>query len=194
MEPIGHDVDTALRSRQLQRWLEAHSCADRRERRHRERMLELLDDNASTHERPFVRDFFEPGHFTASAFVLSHDRSQLLLIFHSKLTRWLQPGGHVDDGDLSIEETARREVSEEVGLSDLALARSGIFDLDIHLIPARKTEPAHEHFDVRFAFVADSTTFKAGDDALDARWFPLATLTEGASDRSVSRAVEKLGS
>lgn len=174
----------------LRELLQAHIPIDAAEAGHRQRMLALLDNR----EDCSSRNHFAPGHFTASAFVLSHDRSQLLLIFHSKLRRWLQPGGHVDESDLSIEETARREVSEEVGLSDLALARAGIFDLDIHVIPARKTEPAHEHFDVRFAFVADSMTFHAGDDALDARWFPLAAVTEEASDRSVSRAVEKLRS
>lgn len=174
----------------LRELLQAYIPIDAEEALHRQRMLSLLDGG----DNCFSRDHFAPGHFTASAFVLSQDRSQLLLIFHSKLTRWLQPGGHVENGDGSIQEAARREVSEEVGLSDLASAHAGVFDLDIHVIPARKTEPVHEHFDVRFAFVANSPEFNAGDDALDARWFPLAAVTEEASDRSVSRAVEKLRS
>ena len=52
-----------------------------------------LCDNAGD---PFSREHYVPGHFTASAFVLSPTRDMLLLVFHGKLHRWLQPGGHID--------------------------------------------------------------------------------------------------
>lgn len=172
----------------LRELLQAHVPVDGEEALHQQRMLALLGEQDGC----FARDHFAPGHFTASAFVLSPDQGQLLLIFHSKLTRWLQPGGHLELSDVSIEDAARREVSEEVGLNHLPLVRPGIFDLDAHEIPARKSEPAHEHFDIRFVFVAPSLEFKAGDDALSARWFPLGEVTPDATDRSVARAVEKL--
>ncbi|MFT3926267.1 MAG: NUDIX hydrolase [Myxococcales bacterium] len=162
--------------------------SDAQERSHRERMLALCSSSGD----PFSRDHFAPGHFTASAFVLSPDQSALLLIFHGKLHRWLQPGGHVDASDLDILGAARREVREEVGLSDLPLARPGIFDLDIHAIPPLKADPTHEHFDVRFLFQASDLAFRAGSDAKAARWVPLTEISEETSDRSVMRAVEKL--
>ena len=49
---------------------------------------------------------------------------------------------------------ARREVEEEVGLSELEPLEPGgspVFDVDIHPIPARGTDPSHHHFDLRFA-------------------------------------------
>ena len=55
------------------------------------------------------------GHFTASAWVLDLDTQSVLLIHHSKLDRWLQPGGHAD-GDADLLSVAQREVWEETGL------------------------------------------------------------------------------
>ena len=62
--------------------------------------------------RPADRDRFEPGHFTASGFVISPNRKALLLIHHRRLDRWLQPGGHIDSEDASPIAAAIREVAE----------------------------------------------------------------------------------
>jgi 8-oxo-dGTP pyrophosphatase MutT (NUDIX family) len=142
----------------------------------------------------WTRSHFEPGHLTASAFVLSPDRRELILIFHKKLGIWVQPGGHVDESDTDLEGAARREVAEEVGLSELEPfgVAGALFDLDIHVIPARKQEPAHEHFDVRFAFVARTRDFVASDEVADARWVSLDSASSVTSDESVLRAVSKL--
>ena len=97
--------------------------------------------------------------------MLSPDRRDLVLIHHKKLGIWVQPGGHVEPSDEDLLGAARREVLEEVGLSDLeplpSPGGSPLFDVDIHAIPARKADPAHEHFDVRFAFVAQDARARA---------------------------------
>lgn len=160
---------------------------DPQESVHRDAMLALLERS-----EPFARDHFEPGHFTASAFVLSPDRSQLMLIFHKKLGLWLQPGGHLEPSDESLLAASLREVKEEIGVCDLTLARDGIFDVDVHEIPAFKQTPVHRHFDVRFAFVAASTDLVVSDEVAAARWVPLVNVAELASDASVLRAVAKL--
>ena len=101
----------------------------------------------------FTRDPY-PGHVTASGIVVSPDRSQVLLLHHKKLDRWLQPGGHCD-GETDTVMTARREVEEETGLAEIKMVSDRIFDVDIHTIPARKDDPEHEHFDVRYLFELD---------------------------------------
>lgn len=152
-------------------------------------MNALLDTAA-----PFARTSFEPGHFTASAFVLAPDEASLLLIYHEKLGSWFQPGGHVDASDASLVHAARREVSEEVGLLELLPLRgdTGIFDVDIHRIPPRPTEPAHEHFDVRFAFVAGTQQLRLDAEVRQARWVALSEVGDVTTDESVLRAVEKI--
>ncbi len=94
------------------------------------------------------------GHLTGSAWILSADGNSVLLLHHAKLDRWLQPGGHADEADASLAETARREAMEECGIQGLTLISPAIFDLDVHEIPARGNEPSHLHYDLRFLFVA----------------------------------------
>jgi 8-oxo-dGTP pyrophosphatase MutT (NUDIX family) len=141
---------------------------------------------------PFARDHWTPGHFTASAFVLSPDRAKLLLILHGKLHRWLQPGGHIEPDDVDVFAAAQREVAEEVGLPDLPHADGpSIFDVDVHRIPPIGSAPAHRHFDVRVLLLAPDLRATAGSDAKEARWVPLADVARWETDESVLRAVRK---
>jgi hypothetical protein len=64
--------------------------------------------------------------------------------------------------------------------------------VDIHLIPARKAEPAHEHFDLRFAFVAQTRELVLSEEVADLRWVPLSDVQQLGCDESVLRAVRKL--
>ena len=152
-------------------------------------MFNLLESEGD----PFSREHYRPGHFTCSSFVLSPDSTSLLLIYHSKLKRWLQPGGHTEPGDPDVFAAAHREALEETGIDGLQLVDGLVlFDLDIHLIPGRGDEAAHEHFDLRFLFQASGWEALAGSDAMDARWVGFADVNNHESDISVMRAVEKL--
>ena len=117
------------------------------------------------------------GHFTGSAWVLSPDGAQALLIHHRNLDKWVQPGGHADDTDDSLVETAGREAQEECGLNGLTLLSEQIFDLDVHVIPAKREVPEHLHYDVRFLFQSDSEVFTADFSEVKAvRWVPLSEI------------------
>jgi hypothetical protein len=84
-------------------------------------------------------------------------------------------------------------VAEEVGLVLQSVGpASSVFDLDIHDIPARKHEPAHQHFDVRFCLHAPTRDFVAGDEVADARWVELSKIAQVTRDESVLRAARKL--
>ena len=189
MEPAGARPLSTNAIDDLADALRTYTPADEGEAVHRQRMLALLDRDGAA---AFVRNHFDPGHFTASAFVLSTDGRSLLLIHHAKLDRWLQPGGHIDATDASPLAAAKRELHEEAGVTE-ADGPAELFDLDIHPIPAnpKKAEPAHEHFDLRFLLRASSDVVTAASDALAARWVPLAEAAT-AEDASVCRAVKKL--
>jgi 8-oxo-dGTP pyrophosphatase MutT (NUDIX family) len=170
------------------RALETYRPEDSVEAKHLLRMQDL----AGVPGNPFRRDHFVPGHFTASAFVLSPARDALLLLHHAKLDRWLQPGGHVEAGDASLLAAARREVLEETGLEQLVCEGTQPFDLDVHGIPGRAGEPEHEHFDVRFLFRAVREEHQCSEESLDVRWFRLQELDDAPFDDSLMRALRKL--
>lgn len=168
--------------------LRTHQPVDPIEAQHQRTMIDLLEHA----NQPLDRDHWQPGHFTASSFVLSPDGQKLLLIFHGKLHRWLQPGGHVDADDADLQAAARREVQEETGLADLELLTPCPFDLDVHVIPARKGDPEHWHLDVRFLWQARQWAIAAGDDAQGCQWVTPEQVNALESDESVRRAVRKL--
>jgi 8-oxo-dGTP pyrophosphatase MutT (NUDIX family) len=184
--------DTPMLRRDLERLLRAYRPADALDERHLRALVELARGQGDC----FSRVHFEPGHVTASAFVLDPSRERLALIFHKKLARWLQPGGHVESSDRDLESAARREVLEETGLDSLAPIERGAFDVDVHEIPARHDEPRHRHFDLRFAFTATSDDARpACDEVSGFRWVALSAFEGEPSietDESVLRAVRKL--
>jgi 8-oxo-dGTP pyrophosphatase MutT (NUDIX family) len=116
------------------------------------------------------RSEFDPGHFTASGFVISPDRGSLLLIHHGKLDRWLQPGGHIESEDTTVEAAARREVLEETGVRDLEFVGTTPMRIDAHAIPGYGSEPAHLHIDLGVGFRATSLRIGPLDEVNDARW------------------------
>ena len=88
----------------------------------------------------------------------------MLLHHHRRLDRWLQLGGH-DEGEHDPLQTALREAREESGLLDLTPLSAAILDIDVHEIPAGRSEPAHLHHDVRYALQTSTPDAIAQVDA-----------------------------
>jgi 8-oxo-dGTP pyrophosphatase MutT (NUDIX family) len=147
-------------------------------------------DFVSAHPDCFERSCV-PGHVTGSAWLVSADRSQVLLTHHRKLGRWLQLGGHAD-GDPDTARVALREAAEESGIARLVLGDPRPLDLDAHAIPARAGEPAHVHYDVRYLVVAPPAAVATpSDESLALRWFDLARALDVEHDESVARLWRK---
>lgn len=169
-----------------------HQPADEDEARHQAAIVALL---AGTHA-PFSRRTMTPGHITASAFVLSADLDRVLLIHHTVLGRWLQPGGHVEPEDVDIDAACLREVVEETGVWRLERLAGfpDLLDLDVHEIPAnpRKGEGPHRHFDVRTLWRAVDERLVHTGEVAAVRWVPLAEAARRADDASVARAIGRI--
>ncbi|GAA5021499.1 NUDIX hydrolase [Marivirga lumbricoides] len=153
----------------------------------KKQMLRLIKEQG---ENAFLRSSIQ-AHFTASAWLIDKVNKKVLLLKHSKLNKWLQPGGHAD-GLSDLEEVARKEVQEETNLTNITLLKNGIFDIDIHKIPERKEVKEHEHYDVRFIFeVLDSTATKINNESIDFKWIALESLQKYTDSQSILRMAEK---
>ncbi len=166
--------------------IDAYAAAAATEAVYADAMRDLL----ATTSDPFDRTQFVPGHFTASAMVVTEDRQHVLLIEHPTLGLWLQPGGHIERDDLSPRHGATREVLEETGLT--AQLSNTLFDIDIHEIPRRATTPAHQHFDLRFLATSPRVLIPTTAEGIRAEWLTLDEAMRRTTDTSVRRMIGKL--
>lgn len=142
--------------------------------------LAILREQIAAHEILNDRKNFR-GHACGSGIVLSPDKKAILLIHHTFLDMWLQPGGHMEPEELSPQVTAQRETEEETGVilaGELAIDGDSTLpiDIDTHYIPANdaKGEPAHYHHDFRYVFLAsDPALSHQIQEVQAAEWVPL---------------------
>lgn len=166
--------------------LDAHQPFDA----HEAQMLVRLRQFVSQYEDCFERSL-ALGHVTGSAWVVDLEREHVLLTHHVKLDKWLQLGGHAD-GEANVLEVAVREAREESGLEELRPVCDRIFDVDIHEIPARGSDPAHYHYDVRFLLEAGRRLplcMTGESKALE--WVKIAEVRNLTTEESVLRMVAK---
>jgi 8-oxo-dGTP pyrophosphatase MutT (NUDIX family) len=166
----------------LVRMLQTYVAGDAREEADRCAMLRLAHELAE----PLSRN--EPtAHFTASAFVIDEACVRTCLVEHVKLGRLLQPGGHLEPDDVSLEAAALREAHEETGLEvELHPTAPRPFDLDVHEIPGRPGELAHFHLDVRYLSIGH------GEPSVGAGWHPVGVSGDGSVDRLAAKALALL--
>lgn len=117
-----------------------------------------------------------PDHLTASCVVFDATLRHTLLVFHRKGQFWVQPGGHVEDGDDSVVAGALRELREETGIvvgsSDVAPA----YDLDHHGLSS-SFGACSSHLDIGIAVVVDkNSALTVSEESEDVRWWPVGAL------------------
>lgn len=140
---------------------------------------------------PFSRTSFDPGHITASGLVLTPDRDRVLLVFHRRLQRWLQPGGHVEAEDPDLPTAASREVMEETGVAVDRRLPPVLIGVDVHPIPPRADEPPHLHHDLVFRFVALGNAAIAPEFGRDVCWCEIGRLPEFHPDDATRSSVQR---
>jgi 8-oxo-dGTP pyrophosphatase MutT (NUDIX family) len=158
--------------------------------------VEAVSDPRLAAERQRVLDFVDaypdallrscaPGHLTGSALVVDPQSERFLLLHHTKLRRWLQPGGHAD-GDGNLAAVARREATEETGIEGLRVVVPAI-DVDVHLVEPPREAP-HHHYDVRFLVVAPPGATAVGNHESTAlRWVTVDDLASLDCDPGIHR-------
>ena len=100
----------------------------------------------------------ETAHLTASAWVVSPDRKQVLMAYHNIYHSWAWLGGHAD-GDADLCSVAVREVKEESGIEEVKLLSDQPFSLEILSVDGHvkrgKYVTTHLHLNVTYLMEAD---------------------------------------
>ena len=135
-----------------------------------------------------------PGHVTASALVVDHSGSQVLLTLHPRLGRWVQLGGHCDDEDTDVLAAALREATEESGIGALRI-EPRLAALHVHPVTCSLGVPTR-HLDLQFvAHAPAGAQIAISDESDDLRWWPADALPEGTDHALaylVSRATRRM--
>jgi 8-oxo-dGTP pyrophosphatase MutT (NUDIX family) len=106
----------------------------------------------------------DPTHVTASGIVVG--RRGTVLHLHKRLGIWMQPGGHIDAGEIPPA-AARREATEELGLAvEHPAGGPRLIHIDVH-----QAALGHTHLDLRYLlFGSDGDPHPPPGESPDARW------------------------
>jgi 8-oxo-dGTP pyrophosphatase MutT (NUDIX family) len=137
---------------------------------------------AFLHARPDgCRRSCVPGHVTASTLVIDDNGANALLTLHPRIGRWVQLGGHCEDGDDDILAAALREATEESGIAGLRMD-STLAAIHVHPVTCSLGVPTR-HLDLQFlAHAPAQAAAVISDESLDLRWWPMDALPGGADD------------
>ena len=111
--PSGESGNSAGNRAELTEAIRAFRPENEQEEADKKGILAFLAAN----ENAFTRDNII-AHMTASAWVVNHDRTKVLMVYHKIYDSWSWTGGHAD-GEENLLAVALREVTEETGVSSV---------------------------------------------------------------------------
>lgn len=167
-------MDLAAQLRAFRPWNE-------QEERDRDLLLRLLESGGASYGRE------DPAHLTASAWVASPDRKQVLLAYHNLYGSWAWLGGHAD-GDRDLLAAALREVREESGLKDVRPMSPDIYSVEILTVDGHEKRgryvSSHLHLNVTFLLEADpaAPVRRKPDENSAVAWFGLEDAVAASSE------------
>lgn len=151
--PSGESGKTAMNRAELSEAIRAFRPENEQEEADKKGILAFLAAN----ENAFKRDN-TIAHMTASAWVVNHDRTKVLMVYHKIYDSWSWTGGHAD-GEENLLAVALREVTEETGVSSVTPVSDDIFSLEILTVDGHEKHgsyvPSHLHMNVTYLLEAD---------------------------------------
>ena len=158
---------------ELIRAIEAFTPWNDQEARDKEETLRRLKSGEALLDRSNTS-----AHMTASAWVVSPDRKEVLMAYHNLYDSWAWLGGHAD-GEADMLTVALKEVREESGLKNVRPLSEDIFSLEILAVTGHEKKgefvSSHLHLNVTYLLEADpADPVRCKEDENKAvGWFPL---------------------
>ena len=180
--PSGESGKTAMNRAELSEVIGAFRPENEQEEADKKGILAFLAAN----ENAFTRDN-TIAHMTASAWVVNHDRTKVLMVYHRIYDSWSWTGGHAD-GEENLLAVALREVTEETGVSSVTPVSDDIFSLEILTVDGHEKHgsyvPSHLHMNVTYLLEADEEEPRTvcEDENKGVAWFGLDEALSASSE------------
>ena len=133
--------------------IKAYRPWNEQERQDQAVILAFLDKNPDAFYRTNLL-----AHMTASAWVVTPQRSKVLMVYHRLYDSWSWAGGHAD-GEEDLLAVALREVREETGVQRLRPVTEEIYSLEVLTVDGHEKHgryvPSHLHLNVTYLLEAE---------------------------------------
>ncbi len=136
-------------------------------------------------------------HFTASNWIVNHEKTKVLMAYHNIYQSWAWTGGHVD-GNSDLLQVALKEAKEETGLKNFKVLQNGIYALQILTVDSHmkngKFVSAHLHLDGCFLLEADekdALTIKKDENSA-VKWINISEVLEMTTEKNMIPVYQKL--
>ena len=177
----------------LRQQVESFVPCNEQEERDRENLLRWIDSGADILTRKN-----EVAHLTASAWVMSPDRTKVLMAYHNLYDSWAWLGGHAD-GESDLLAVALREAEEESGVGAVCAVTGEILSVETLCVEGHEKRgqyvPCHLHLNVTYLLEADpSLPLKVKPDENSAvAWIAVEDIAKKSSEKwFVERVYAKL--
>lgn len=157
----------------LRKQLMEYRPFNEQEERDRSLILHCLDTQPDLYTREN-----RVAHLTASAWIVNHDRTKVIMAYHNIYQSWSWLGGHAD-GEQDLLSVALREAREESGVQHIQPVTDDIYSIEILTVDGHVKRgeyvSSHLHLNITYLLEADETDplFVKADENSGVRWFTL---------------------
>ena len=179
--------------KRLRAQVEAFIPCNKQEERDKAILLDWIDSG-----KDILTRNNEVAHLTTSAWVMSPDRTRVLMAYHNLYNSWAWLGGHAD-GENDLLAVALREAEEESGVSEVRVVTREILSIETLCVEGHekrgKYVPCHLHLNVTYLLEADpSQPLRIKPDENSAvAWIDVENIPQKSTERwFVERIYSKL--
>ena len=138
---------------ELMEELERYQPWNEQEERDRAEILRRLKSGEELYGRENLS-----AHLTSSAWVVSPDRSRVLMAYHNIMQSWAWLGGHAD-GETDLLAVALREAREESGVTHIRPVTNRLYSVEMLTVDGHEKRgvyvPSHLHLNVTYLLEGD---------------------------------------